>query len=43
VRAQLDKLAVEPLDMNLDQFGKLLRNDVEANLALVNAAHIPRQ
>jgi tripartite-type tricarboxylate transporter receptor subunit TctC len=43
VRAQLDKLAVEPLDMNLDQFGKFFRNDVEANLALVNAAHIPRQ
>ena len=43
VRAQLDKLAVEPLDMNLDQFGKFFRDDVEANLALVNAAHIPRQ
>jgi tripartite-type tricarboxylate transporter receptor subunit TctC len=43
VRAQLDKLAVEPLDMSLDQFGKFFRDDVEANLALVNAAHIPRQ
>jgi hypothetical protein len=29
--------------MNLDQFGKFFRDDVEANLALVNAAHIPRQ
>jgi hypothetical protein len=43
VRAQLDKLGVEPLDMNLDQFGKFFRDDVEANLALVKAAHIPRQ
>jgi tripartite-type tricarboxylate transporter receptor subunit TctC len=43
VRAQLDKLGVEPLDMNLEQFGKFFRDDVEANLALVKAAHIPRQ
>jgi tripartite-type tricarboxylate transporter receptor subunit TctC len=43
VRAQLEKLAVEPLDLNLDQFGKFFRDDVEANLALVKAAHIPRQ
>jgi tripartite-type tricarboxylate transporter receptor subunit TctC len=43
VRAQLDKLGVEPLDLNLDQFGKFFRDDVEANLALVKAAHIPRQ
>ena len=43
VRAQLDKLGVEPLDMNLAQFGKFFRDDVEANLALVKAAHIPRQ
>ena len=43
VRAQLDKLGVEPLDMNLAQFGKFFRDDVEANLALVKAAHLPRQ
>jgi tripartite-type tricarboxylate transporter receptor subunit TctC len=43
VRAQLDKLGVEPLDMNLERFGKFFRDDVEANLALVKAAHIPRQ
>jgi tripartite-type tricarboxylate transporter receptor subunit TctC len=43
VRAQLDKLGVESLDMNLEQFGKFFRDDVEANLALVKAAHIPRQ
>ena len=43
VRAQLDKLGVEPLDFNLEQFGKFFRDDVEANLALVKAAHIPRQ
>jgi tripartite-type tricarboxylate transporter receptor subunit TctC len=43
VRAQLDKLGVEPLDLNLEQFGKFFHDDVEANLALVKAAHIPRQ
>ncbi|MBV9970168.1 MAG: hypothetical protein JO228_09305, partial [Xanthobacteraceae bacterium] len=43
VRTQLDKLGVEPMEMNREQFGKFFRDDVEANLALVEAAHIPRQ
>jgi hypothetical protein len=29
--------------LNLEQFGKFFRDDVAANLALVKAAHIPRQ
>jgi len=43
VQAQLDKLGVEPMNMGLEQFAKFFRDDVEANLALVKAAHIPRQ
>jgi tripartite-type tricarboxylate transporter receptor subunit TctC len=41
--AQLTKLGVEPMPMTLEQFGKFFRDDVEANLALVKAANIPRQ
>jgi tripartite-type tricarboxylate transporter receptor subunit TctC len=43
VQAQLAKLGVEPMPMTLEQFGKFFRDDVEANLALVKAANIPRQ
>jgi tripartite-type tricarboxylate transporter receptor subunit TctC len=43
VQAQLAKLGVEPMNMNLEQFAKFFRDDVEANLALVKAANIPRQ
>jgi tripartite-type tricarboxylate transporter receptor subunit TctC len=43
VQAQLAKLGVEPMKMTLEQFAKFFRDDVEANLALVKAANIPRQ
>jgi tripartite-type tricarboxylate transporter receptor subunit TctC len=43
VQAQLAKLGVEPMRMTLEQFAKFFREDVEANLALVKAANIPRQ
>jgi tripartite-type tricarboxylate transporter receptor subunit TctC len=43
VQAQLAKLGVEPMSMTLEQFAKFFREDVEANLALVKAANIPRQ
>jgi tripartite-type tricarboxylate transporter receptor subunit TctC len=43
VRAQLDKLGVEPMNMDREQFAKFFSDDVESNLALVKAAHIPRQ
>jgi tripartite-type tricarboxylate transporter receptor subunit TctC len=43
VQAQLAKLGVEPMNMTLEQFAKFFRDDVEANLALVKAANIPRQ
>jgi tripartite-type tricarboxylate transporter receptor subunit TctC len=43
VQAQLAKLGVEPMRMTLEQFAAFFRQDVEANLALVKAANIPRQ
>jgi tripartite-type tricarboxylate transporter receptor subunit TctC len=43
VQAQLAKLGVEPMSMTLEQFAKFFKEDVEANLALVKAANIPRQ
>jgi tripartite-type tricarboxylate transporter receptor subunit TctC len=43
VQTQLAKLGVEPMPMSLDEFAKFFKDDVEANLALVKAANIPRQ
>jgi tripartite-type tricarboxylate transporter receptor subunit TctC len=43
VQTQLAKLGVEPMPMSLDEFARFFKDDVEANLALVKAANIPRQ
>jgi tripartite-type tricarboxylate transporter receptor subunit TctC len=43
VEAQLAKLGVEPMPMSLEEFAKFFKDDVEANLALVKSANIPRQ
>ena len=43
VQAQLAKLGVEPMPMNLEAFGRFFREDLEANLLLVKNANISRQ
>ena len=43
VQARLVTLGVEPMPMSQEQFAKFLKEDVEANLALVKAAGIPTQ
>jgi len=43
VQARFATLGVEPMPMTLEQFGKFLRDDVEASVALVKAAKIPTQ
>ncbi len=43
IQAQLAKIGVEPMPMTQGQFDKFFRDDVEANVALVKAANIPRQ
>jgi tripartite-type tricarboxylate transporter receptor subunit TctC len=43
IHAQLAKLGGEPMPMTQSQFGKFFKDDVEANVALVKAANIPRQ
>ena len=43
VRERFATLGVEPMPMTLEQFGKFLRDDVEASVALVKAAKIPTQ
>jgi tripartite-type tricarboxylate transporter receptor subunit TctC len=43
VQAQLAKLGIEPLPMSQQQFVKFFKDDVESNVALANAANIPRQ
>ena len=40
VREHLAKLGVEPMPMSLDEFGAYFRNDVAANMRIVNDAHI---
>jgi tripartite-type tricarboxylate transporter receptor subunit TctC len=40
VREGLARLGVEPMPMSLDEFGAYFRNDVAANMGIVNAAHI---
>jgi tripartite-type tricarboxylate transporter receptor subunit TctC len=43
VQAILAKLGVEPMSMTVEQFGTFFREDVEAAVALVEAAKIPKQ
>jgi hypothetical protein len=40
---KLARLGVEPMPMNLDEFAKSFREDVEAAVKLVKAAKIPTQ
>jgi tripartite-type tricarboxylate transporter receptor subunit TctC len=43
VQASLEKLGVELMPMTVEQFGTFFKDDVEAAVALVKAANIPRQ
>ena len=43
VQERLAKIGVEKLPMTVAEFDKFFKEDVAANLALVNAANIPRQ
>lgn len=43
VQTRLAALGVEPMPMDMEQFGKFFREDVEANVALVKVAKIPIQ
>jgi tripartite-type tricarboxylate transporter receptor subunit TctC len=43
VRARLAALGVEPMEMSLAEFDAFFREDVDANVALVKAAKIPKQ
>ena len=43
VKARLVTLGVEPLPLNQAEFAKFVRDDIEANVALVKAAKIPTQ
>jgi tripartite-type tricarboxylate transporter receptor subunit TctC len=43
VRERLTKIGVEPMSMTSAEFEKLFTDDIAANLALVEAAHIPKQ
>jgi tripartite-type tricarboxylate transporter receptor subunit TctC len=43
VKARLATLGVEPLPLNQAEFAKFVRDDIEANVALVKAAKIPTQ
>ena len=43
VQERLKTLSVDPMPMTLAEFGEFFKNDVAANLALVEAAKIPKQ
>jgi tripartite-type tricarboxylate transporter receptor subunit TctC len=43
VRARLNQIGAEPMPMTVDEFGRFFKEDVAANLALVEAANIPKQ
>jgi tripartite-type tricarboxylate transporter receptor subunit TctC len=43
VRARFEQLGVEAMPMTIEQFEKFFKDDVEAAVALVKAADIPRQ
>ena len=43
VKARLATLGVEPMPMSQNEFAKFLKEDIEANVALVKAAKIPTQ
>jgi len=43
VKERLQQLGVEPMPMTIEEFEKFFRDDVEAAVALVKAANIPKQ
>jgi tripartite-type tricarboxylate transporter receptor subunit TctC len=43
VQERFKQLGVEPMPMTVAQFEKFFRDDVDAAVALVKAADIPRQ
>jgi tripartite-type tricarboxylate transporter receptor subunit TctC len=43
VKARLATLGVDPMPMSQPEFAKFIKDDVEANIALVKAARIPTQ
>jgi len=43
VKARLATLGVEPMPLSQPEFAKFIRGDIDANVALVKAAHIPTQ
>jgi len=43
VKERLQQLGVEPMPMTVEEFEKFFRDDVEAAVALVKAANIPKQ
>ncbi len=43
VKARLATLGVEPMPLSQPEFAKFIRDDIEANVALVKAAKIPTQ
>jgi tripartite-type tricarboxylate transporter receptor subunit TctC len=43
VKARLATLGVEPMPLSQPEFAKFIRDDIDANVALVKAAHIPTQ
>ena len=43
VQERFAKLGIEPMPMDVEQFGKFFRDDVASNVALVKAAKLPTQ
>ena len=43
VKARLTTLGVEPMPLSQQDFAKFIRDDIEANVALVKSAKIPTQ
>ena len=43
VQERFKQIGVEPMPMDMEQFAKFFRDDVEANVKLVQTANIPRQ
>ena len=43
VQERFAKLGIEPMPMDVEQFGKFFRDDAASNAALVKAANLPTQ
>ena len=43
VQERFAKLGIEPMPMDVEQFGKFFRDDAASNVALVKAANLPTQ